>query len=123
MDNRIPEQSPNKKLTALLLSHLKREKMTPAMLAKECEVSKSTVSRILKGIGSNGKVYRPTLSTLEAITRVLRLNETESVELFMVAYPEFHIWKAANAKNLTLVDTNIALGKAKYPTLSKEDGI
>ena len=123
MDNRIPEQSPNKKLTALLQSHLKQKKMTPAMLAKDCGVAKSTISRLLKGVGRNGKVYRPTLSTLEAITRVLRLSEMESEELFMVAYPEFHIWKAANAKNLTLVDTNIALSKAKYPTLSKEDGI
>ena len=97
--------------------------MTPAMLAKECEVAKSTISRLLKGVGRNGKVYRPTLSTLEAITRVLRLNETESEELFMVAYPEFYIWKTANTRNLTLIDTNIMLAKAKCPTLNKEDGI
>lgn len=123
MDNRIPEQSPNKNLTALLQSHLKQKKMTPAMLAEDCGVAKSTISRLLKGVGRNGKVYRPTLSTLEAITRVLRLSEMESEELFMVAYPEFHIWKTANAKNLTLIDTNIELAKAKCPALNKEEGI
>ena len=97
--------------------------MTPAMLAQKCGVAKSTIGRLLKGVGRNGKVYRPTLSTLEAITRVLRLSEMESEELFMVAYPEFHIWKSANAKNLTLIDTNIELAKAKCPALNKEDGI
>lgn len=123
MDNRIPEQSPNNNLTALLQSHLEQKKMTPAMLAQNCGVAKSTIRRLQKGIGRNGNVYRPTLSTLEAITRALRLSEAESDELFVAAYPEFQIWRTANAKNLTLIDTNIALEEANCPALNKENGI
>ena len=69
--------------------------MTPAMLAQNCGVAKSTISRLLKGVGRNGKVYRPTLSTLEAITRV---NLVEHCFLFACRKEQFMANKGQNKR-------------------------
>ena len=122
MAQNLPEQSPNKTLSELLKAHLRRRGWTAGKLANECGIAKSTVSRIINGKGTRGKPHCPTLESIMAMTRVLRLNAKESQELFYAAYPQFLVWEEAIQKKLDLYETEALLEDRGCPLLSKEAG-
>ena len=121
MSVKAPKQSPNKNnsLPALLQYHLNRKGIKPSALADKCGIARSTISRLLKGIGNNGNKYNPSLDTLEAMSRVLRLTERETDDLFLAAYPKFRVWRIANQRNLDFDNTEDLLDEHGCPTLSR----
>lgn len=122
MAQKLPEQSPNITLSELLNAHLRRRGWTAGKLATECGIAKSTVSRIINGKGTRGKPHQPTLESIMAMTRVLRLDAKESQELFYAAYPQFPVWEEAIQKKLDLYETEALLDDRGCPLLSKEAG-
>ena len=93
--------------------------MRPSALADACGIARSTISRLLKGTGNQGNKYNPSLDTLEAMSRALRLSVHETDALFLAAYPKFRFWRIANQKNLDLDNTEALLYENDCPTLSR----
>ncbi len=118
-----PEQSPNKKsLSELIEFHTAAKGWTLGRLASECGINRSTISRIIHQNGTRGNLHCPTMKSIMLISRALRLNEEATRELFYAAFPYLEVWEDAIQKNLSLVDTDIALEQEGLPLLTKEEG-
>ena len=76
--------------------------------------------RVFCGHCTFGKVRtKQPYSTLEAMSRVLRLTEQETDDLFLAAYPKFRVWRIANQRNLDFDNTEDLLDEHGCPTLSR----
>ena len=99
--------------------HLSLYGITAGALADKCGIARSTVSRLLKGKGNRGNNYSPSMDTLEAMSRALKLTAQETDDLFCTAYPKLRIWRIANQKNLDMDETDDLLAENGCPTLSR----
>lgn len=119
MANIQPKQSPDYRgeLCALINQHLALREWSPAQLARESGQSKATISRITN-YRYQGKSYRPSMRTIQAIALALNLVEGERRELFYTAFPEFFVWDEASKKGYDVIQTDQMLEEKGLPLLT-----
>ena len=86
-------------------------------MAKESNLSKTTVSRILRNSNDKGNTYRPTTNIVMAVCLTFKLDMTECEKLMQAAFPEVVLWREGIEKHLSVHDVNEKLYEQGLPLL------
>jgi len=106
-----PKQSPNQIETfSSLVKGLLREKgWNAALLAKESNLSKTTVSRILRDSNDKGSTYQPTVNIVTAVCLAFKLDRAEWEKMILAAFPQMAVWREGFQEHLSVHDVNCRL--------------
>jgi len=85
---------------------MKEKGLTQSKLVKSSALSKTTISRICRNDNDKGSTYLPTYPVAMAVSIGLRLNPTETKELFFAAFPEMAYWSDFLENSLTIDEAN-----------------
>lgn len=105
-----------RRLCKYLNDQLNQRGMSPADLAREADVSKSTISR-MTNFAFKGKRPHPKFSVMQKVSLALVQTPEERRELFYLAFPELSIWAQASEKGYTVMQTNELLHERGLPLL------
>lgn len=97
--------------------HLKRKNMKHGDLARKGHLSRATISRIFRNENDKGSTYRPAPEVVMCICIALKLDEKETEELFLIAFPEWKCWREISRRKLSMHDPNVLLDENGLPTL------
>lgn len=119
MATQQPKQSPNQIETfSTLVKGLLREKgWNAALLAEESNLSKTTVSRMLRDSNDKGSTYQPTANIVIAVCLALKLDEAEWEKMILAAFPQMAIWREGLQEHLSVHDVNCRLYEQGLPLL------
>lgn len=114
-----PSQGPDQTETfsSLVRALLRGKGWTAATLARESNLSKTTVSRILRNSNDKGNTYRPTTNIVMAVCLTFKLDMTECEKLMQAAFPEVVLWREGIEKHLSVHDVNEKLYEQGLPLL------
>lgn len=117
--NDQPKQSPQAEpsFTAAIIKLLQERGWNAARLGQESNLSKTTISRMLRNSNDKGSTYQPTVNAVTAIALALGLAEDEWKELLRTAFPEFAIWHQGFQKHIGVHDVNEQLYEQGLPLL------
>ncbi len=97
--------------------HLQKKGWKAAYLAQKSNLSKTTISRILRDRNDKGSSYLPTDSVVMSISLAFGLNRNEWEELTLAAFPERIIWLDALDHHDSVANTNVRLYEQGLPLL------
>ncbi len=114
-----PKQGPEQiKIFSSMVSALLKEKgWNAALLAKKSNLSKTTISRILRNDNDKGSTYQPTANIVTAVSLAFELDEDGWNELMLAAFPQIQIWHEGIKRHLSIDDVNEALYEQGLPLL------
>lgn len=88
-----------------------------AFLAKESNLSKTTVSRILRDSNDKGRTYQPTANIVTAVCLAFKLDTAGWDKLLLAAFPQMAIWREGFQEHLSVHDVNCRLYEQGLPLL------
>lgn len=114
-----PRQGPGQTETfSNLVRGLLQEKgWNAAFLAKESNLSKTTVSRILRDSNDKGRTYQPTENIVTAVCLAFKLDTAGWGKLLLAAFPQMAIWREGFQEHLSVHDVNDRLYEQGLPLL------
>lgn len=114
-----PRQGPGQSKTfSSLVNDLLRERgWSAAFLARESNLSKTTVSRILRDSNDKGSTYQPTGNIVVAVCFAFKLDEAGREKMMMAAFPQMAIWREGFQKHLSVHEVNCLLYEQGLPLL------
>ena len=114
-----PRQGPGQTETfSNLVRGLLQEKgWNAAFLAKESNLSKTTVSRILRDSNDKGSTYQPTANIVMAVCCAFKMDTAEGDKLLLAAFPQWAIWREGLEQHLSVHEVNCRLYEQGLPLL------
>jgi len=103
--------------SSIVKHHLQKRGWTAAYLAQKSNLSKTTISRILRNKNDKGSSYLPTDGVVMAISLALKLSRNEWEELMLAAFPERMVWFDALDRHDSVAETNVRLYEQGLPLL------
>ncbi len=94
--------------------------MNGAQIAAKCNLSKATMTRILRDKNYKGSSCKPSINVIAAICIGLKLGQEGFERLYRAAHPEIDVWKEALRSKKTVMETNEELEEKGLPLLTKE---
>lgn len=88
-----------------------------AFLAKESNLSKTTVSRILRDSNDKGRTYQPTANIVTAVCLAFKLDTAGRDKLLLAAFPQMAIWREGFQEHLSVHEVNCRLYEQGLPLL------
>ena len=99
----------NKTFSDIIKGYLETRGITKAKFAKLCQISKSTVTKIIKNTNYKGTTYKPDVLAVMAICVGLKLTNMEAQNLFFTAFPEMMYLGSFLANSYDIDRANIVL--------------
>ncbi len=114
-----PRQGPDQSETfSTLVKDLLRERgWSAAFLARESNLSKTTVSRILRDSNDKGSTYQPTANIVTAVCLAFKLDIAGWEKMMMAAFPQMAVWREGFQEHLSVHDVNCRLYEEGLPLL------
>ncbi len=114
-----PKQSPNQNETfsSLVQGLLQEKRWKAALLAEKSNLSKTTVSRILRDSNDKGSTYQPTANIVTAVSLAFELDIAGWEKMMLAAFPQMAIWREGFQEHLSVHDVNDRLYNKGFPLL------
>lgn len=104
-------------LSTLVQQKLKDLGWTAAYLARQSNLSKTTISRIIRNSNDKGSSYLPTPSVVAALALAFGMDRNGWELLMNAAFPERVIWLSSLDSHANVMETNERLYDAGLPLL------
>ena len=111
----------NETFSSLVRGLLQERGWNAAFLAKESNLSKTTVSRILRDSNDRESTYQPTMNIVTAVSLAFKLDIAGWEKMKLAAFPQTAIWREGFQEHLSVHDVNDRLYEQGLPLLGIVD--